>query len=183
MRPPGPCTASWTALAEWFVPHRSSRGVIPCILWGGFWLQKGCCSWYGWASALYSSQRLSPLVLCTHYNFKVICLNSETYQIALVLQIRDDLTIEIENTVQRNRDLFLESLLDLAQRNCWRNDGSVDTSIFGGFITMPTLSRIILEVGNYEFSISNLSGFLEKLVASNRNRTMQWDIKWIFREI
>ena len=47
----------------------------------------------------------------------------------------------------------------------------------------PMLRRIILEVGNYEFSFSQLSGVLENLVASKRKRIISWDVNWILREI
>ena len=58
-----PCTASWTATTEWSVPHWSSVGLLPNILWGGLKLRQGVCSWYSRVSALPLSQRTSQLVL------------------------------------------------------------------------------------------------------------------------
>ena len=40
------------------------------------------------------------------------------------------------------------------------HDGSVETSILGGVITIPTLRRIRFEVGYYKLSFSHLSGVL-----------------------
>ena len=37
-----------------------------------------------------------------------------------------------------------------------------------GVLTMPTLHRIILEVGNYEFSFSQISGVLDMFGSSKR---------------
>ena len=39
-----------------------------------------------------------------------------------------------------------------------------------GFITIPTLRRIILEVGNYEISFIQISGVLDKWESSKRER-------------
>ena len=92
-----------------------------------------------------------------HSNSKVCCLNLEVDQIALVLQVRADLPVEIEHIVQRDGELFA-----LVQPNCWRHDGSIEPSIFRGVITIPTLRRMIIEVSNYDFSFGQLSGVLEK---------------------
>ena len=87
-------------------------------------------------------------------------MNLEADQIDLVLQVRSDLTVEIYHIVKRSGDLYPVGLLDLAQPNCWRHDGSVEPSIFKGVIIMPTLRRLILEVGNYESIFSQISGAL-----------------------
>ena len=42
---------------------------------------------------------------------------------------------------------------------------------------VPTLRRIILEVGNYEFSFSQLLGVLDKWWSSNRKRIILWYVK------
>ena len=85
-----------------------------------------------------------------------------------MLQVRDALPGGINHIFQCDGDLLPESLLDLSQPKFYRHGCSVEPSIFGCVITMPTLRRIILEVGNDEFSFSHLSGVLEKIGASKR---------------
>ena len=76
------------------------------------------------------------------------------------MQVVADLKVGMDQIVQWDGDLFPVRLIALAQPNCYRNDGSVEPSIFGGVIIMPMLRRIILEVVNYEFIFSQLSGVL-----------------------
>ena len=86
-------------------------------------------------------------------------LNLEANQVSFVLQVGAALLLEIDHIVQHNVDLFLEILLALAQPNCYRYGGSAEPYIFKGVIKMPTLRRIRLEVGNYEFSLSSYQVF------------------------
>ena len=44
---------------------------------------------------------------------------------------------------------------------CSSTDGSVEPSIYGGVVTMPTIRRIRLEVCNNEFRFSQISGVLD----------------------
>ena len=104
---------------------------------------------------LSSSQRFSRL-FWIRSNSKVCCLNLEADKISLVLQVGADMPVEIEHIIQRDEDLFLESLLALVHPNCWRHDGSIEPSIFGGDLKIQTLRRIIIEVGSYEFSYSQI---------------------------
>ena len=79
-----------------------------------------------------------------------------------MLQVRAALSLEIDYIVQRNGGLFPARIVSLAQPNVWRHDGSIEPYIYRGVIAMPTLRRIRLEVGNYEFSFSHPSVILEK---------------------
>ena len=83
----------------------------------------------------------------------------EADQLSLVLQVGYDLPVKTEHIVQPYGGLFLERILSLAQTNCRRRDGSIEPSIYGGVIKMPTLRRIICEVGNYGFSFIQISVF------------------------
>ena len=56
-------------------------------------------------------------------------MNLEAEQIALVLQVRDSLPIEIEHIVQKYGKLSPERLLALSQQTFWRHDGSIEPSI------------------------------------------------------
>ena len=48
-----------------------------------------------------------------------------------MMQVGAALTLKIEHIVEHDGELLPASLLDLAQQNCWRHDGSV-AFIFGG---------------------------------------------------
>ena len=85
-------------------------------------------------------------------NFKVCCLNLEADQISFVLQAGDTLPVKIKHIVHPNGECFPEILFAHVKPSCLNHDGSVEPSIFMGVIRMPTLRRIILEVGDYEFS-------------------------------
>ena len=78
-----------------------------------------------------------------------------------MLQVGASLPVETKQSFQRDGYLLPAILIALAQQNCWRNDSSLKPSNFGGFRTIPTLYRIRLEVGNYDFNYSQLSGVLE----------------------
>ena len=79
-----------------------------------------------------------------------------------MLQVGAALPVEIDHIVQNNGQLFLERILALTQPNFWRTYVSVEPDIFRGFIPIPTLCWIRLEVGDYEFSFIQISGILEK---------------------
>ena len=83
-------------------------------------------------------------------------------QVAFVFQVGSDLTVKIEHIVYRDDGLLSDSLFALAQLNCSRRDGSVEPFIFVGVITMTMLRRMILEVGNDEFSFIQIYGVLDK---------------------
>ena len=59
-----------------------------------------------------------PRLICIQSNFKVCCLNLEAEQFSFVLQVGATLPVEIDHIVQRDWDLFPESLLTLVQPNC-----------------------------------------------------------------
>ena len=80
--------------------------------------------------------------------------------------------VEIDHIIHHDGGLFPESLLVLAQPNCCRRDSSVEPSILGDVITIPTLRRTILEVSNNDSSIIQLSGVLDKGRDSKRNIIM-----------
>ena len=79
-----------------------------------------------------------------------------------MLQVGSALPVEIDHIVKHNGEPFPESLLYIAQPNCSRYEGSVEPSILMGVITIPMLHRIRLEVGNNEFSFSQILAVFDK---------------------
>ena len=77
-----------------------------------------------------------------------------------MLRVGATLSVKIEHIVESDGGLSLRAFTPLRKRTV--GDMDSQTSIFEGVITMPTLRRIRLEVGNHELSFSKLSGILEK---------------------
>ena len=66
-------------------------------------------------------------------NPKVYCLNLEAYQVEFLFQVVSDLLVDIEHIVHRDGEIFPESLLTLAQPNCYRHDGSLAFYLCGRY--------------------------------------------------
>ena len=111
-------------------------------------------------------------------NSKVCCLNLEADRVALLLQVGAAMMVGIDQTVQYGGEFLPSIILTLAQPNCWRHGNLVNPIIFWAVITMSMIHMIILDVGNDEFGFSQLSGVLDKQVASKINITVAWDVNW-----
>ena len=151
---PCSCTVSWTAPKKLLAPHWLLSGAIPIISWGGLRLRQGGCSWYGRASTISSSRRKYLIVL-----------HSLQFQSALFelggwpswLCVAGRSCSSVKNWAHSSTQCVTftgETSRSCANKLLEAWCFSRAFYIYRGVIKIPTLRRIILEVGNYMFSLA-----------------------------